>query len=102
MFGNACGRSMRPMRGAKRIVHVNVAQRGELFRKTVVVLLFFGMEAKVFEQQHIAIAQSIDGGCRKFANTIVSKRNRLPKQLGKMLRNRPETVLLNAFTLGPP
>ncbi len=42
------------MGGAEGVVDIDVAQRGELFRKFGIVLFFFGMIAEVFEQQDFA------------------------------------------------
>jgi hypothetical protein len=46
------GRGMRPVRGRKRVVHVDVAQRRHLRAPARVVLLLAGMEARVFQQHH--------------------------------------------------
>ena len=42
------------MGGSKGIVNVKITQRGELFGKPRIVLLFFRMETKILEQQHSA------------------------------------------------
>src|ERR1700724_142988 len=56
--GYADSRSVRAMRCAKGIINVKaVAERSQLSRELLIVLLFFGMEAKVLEQQHIAVFQ---------------------------------------------
>jgi hypothetical protein len=48
--GNALGRGVRAMRGAERIVHVQVEPRGELLRERGVVPLLLRMEAHVLEE----------------------------------------------------
>ena len=56
---DADDRSMRAMRGAKRVAdEETVAERGELFRKRFVVLLLLGMKTDVFEQEHFAVARA--------------------------------------------
>ena len=45
---------MRPVRRSERVVDIDIAQRGELFRKAWIVLLLLGMKAQVLEQQHFA------------------------------------------------
>ena len=47
------------MRGTKRVVHVNLGERGQLLRKLRHVLFFLGMEAQVFEQQHVAVLERL-------------------------------------------
>ena len=44
------------MRGTEGIVDINIAKRGELLGKGIVIFLLFGMKAKIFEQQHIAVS----------------------------------------------
>ncbi len=76
-FSDPCCRSMRSMRGAKCVVTVNVAQRRELARGRLVVLLFFRMKPEVLQQQHVAIFQRRNFcGC-VFTETVVSEFNRL-------------------------
>ena len=67
---NALSRSVCAVRGSEGIVHVNLAERGELLRKGGIVGLFFGVEAEVFEQQHLAVFELIRELARKVANTV--------------------------------
>src|ERR1044072_5023444 len=55
------------------------------------------METRILEQQHIAILKLTNFRLRRFANTIVSKRNRL-QQRRNMLSDRTQTVLINTLT----
>ena len=48
------GRRVGAMRTAEGVIDVNLAQRGKLRGKLRIVRLFFGMEAQVLEQQHLA------------------------------------------------
>ena len=50
------------MRRSERVVHVEVAQRGECLRQRGVVLFFPGPEARVLHEGHAASRQSL-GGC---------------------------------------
>src|SRR5271157_3468158 len=45
--------SVGTMGGAEGVVDVEVGERGELFRKSFVVLFFLGVKAEVFEQQRL-------------------------------------------------
>ena len=47
---------MRAVRGAERVVDVDVGQRRQALREAGVVLLFFRMEAQVLEQHDAARA----------------------------------------------
>ena len=50
MLRDSDSRSMCTMCRAEGVVYINIARPGQLLCKPVVVLFFFGMEAKVFEQ----------------------------------------------------
>ena len=53
-LGDANGRSVGAMRRTERVVDVEFGKLGELFGKILVVGFFFGVEAKIFEQQRLA------------------------------------------------
>ena len=89
------------MRSTKRVVHVNIAKRRELIRKRIDVFLIVGVEAKVLEQQHVAIRQRVDSARRLLAYTISSKRNLPPEQRRKMFSDRTQAVLVYALTFRP-
>ena len=42
------------MRGTERIVHIHIAQRGELLRELRIVLFFLGVESQILQQHHLA------------------------------------------------
>src|SRR5271157_1485238 len=48
-------RRMRTMGCAERVVDIEIGKLGELLRKSLVVLFFFGVEAEVFEQQRLSL-----------------------------------------------
>ena len=47
---HAFGRSMRPVRGAKSVIHINIRQRSQLLCEFRVILLLGLVETKVFKQ----------------------------------------------------
>src|ERR1043165_2214603 len=59
-FRYARGGSMRAMRGAKRVVHIRIAERCELAREIIVVPFLFRMETEILEQKDLAILQRRD------------------------------------------
>ena len=56
-LGYADGGGVSPMCRAEGIVDVVVGQAGKLFRKLLVIGLFFGMKTKIFQQQGLALFQ---------------------------------------------
>ena len=76
------------MRRAEGVVHVHVAQRGQLFRKLGVVLLFLRMETQVFEQQHFAGRRQHRLHCR--SDAVRRHRHGLCQQLRQTRRDRPQ------------
>jgi len=75
IVSDAFRRCVRAMCGAEGVVHVEVAERRERFCKGSVVRFLFGMEAHVFEQHDVAIAQSCNRGICRRAHTVVGKGN---------------------------
>ena len=51
---HADGGSVSAMRGAEGVVHIDVAEFGELLGEGGIVLFFFLMEAEIFQQQNFA------------------------------------------------
>ena len=51
---HALGGSVGAVRGAERVVDVDVAEGGQFLGEGGIVLFFFGVEAQIFEQQHFA------------------------------------------------
>ena len=53
--GDAFGGGVGPVGGAEGVVHIHIGQLGQFGGEVAFVLFFFGEEAHVFEQQHVAI-----------------------------------------------
>src|ERR1700674_2253999 len=93
---------MRAMGGAKGVAHKNtIAQRRKLFRKSLVVLFFLGMEADIFQQEHFAIAQGFALALHAGADTIQAKRYRLAEKLFELFRSGLQRKLGIRSALGP-
>ena len=43
-------RCVGPVRGAERVVHIQIGQRRELFRERRIVLFFFGVKSQILEK----------------------------------------------------
>ncbi len=84
---------MRAMRGAERVVHIDVAQRGQLLREAGIVLLFFRVEAQVLEQHDAARTMRCARRIRRRTDAVFGKRDRTAQQLTRSRGNRAETHL---------
>ena len=84
---------MGTVRRPERVVHVDVGERGELGRERRVVLLFLGMEAKVFEQHDVAAGLRLGDGlpCR-FTNAVAREHDLPPEERREVRRDRLEAV----------
>jgi hypothetical protein len=67
---------VRAVRGAKGIVHVDIAQPGHGARQRIVVLLFPGPEPRVLEERDGAGRQRAGGGGRGIELSRVDERDR--------------------------
>ncbi len=54
MVGDALGRSVRAVRGAERIVDVDIRELGEALREGRIVGFLPGVEADVLQQEDVA------------------------------------------------
>jgi hypothetical protein len=58
---DAGGRSVRAVRGAERVVNVDLGERGEVPREERIVFLLFGVETQVLEHHDVAVLHGGDG-----------------------------------------
>ena len=98
--GDAGRGRVRAVRGAERVVHVEVAQRARTTWRARVVLLLAGKEARVLEQQHVAVGERLRRGERGVGVGLGAERHRLAEQLGEPRRDRRERVLRLGLCLG--
>ena len=88
------------MRGGERVVDVTVGQLGELAREAVVVLLFLGMEAEIFEQQQLAGFDRLRLRARGLADAVGRQRDRAREQLAQPFGHGLERQLRVGPALG--
>jgi hypothetical protein len=74
--------------GRESIVHVDVAERRELFREARVVALLAGVEAGVLQKKHVAVPECGDGLPRRLAHAILGEGDRLAHLSREGLRDR--------------
>src|SRR6266436_1932355 len=93
--------SMRAMRGAEGITDEKaVAESGELFRKGLVVLFFFGMEADIFEQEDIAVGEGFALRFRNGPDTVRGESNRPADEFLELLGYLHQRVFRIGAALG--
>src|SRR5262249_30829288 len=93
--------SVRAMRGAKSVANKKaIAKCGELFGKSLVVLLFLGMETNVFEDQHFPIAKSFALALRTRTHAIKRESHWLAEKLFQLLGSRTQRILRIGPALG--
>jgi hypothetical protein len=70
---HSLSRSVRSVGRAKRVVHVQVGQRGQLVCETTIIRLFFRVEAHVLQQQHLSWLKLLSSGPGNRPHAIASK-----------------------------
>ena len=80
------------MRGAERIVHIEVAQRGQLSGKGRIVFRFAGMESDVLQHHDVAVAHSLHRGLDRRADAVVHVFDRPAHQGGQPVGERRRAI----------
>ena len=91
---------------AEGIVHVDLSQRGQRLRELRIVGFFFGVEAQIFEQQHLAGLELVGHLLGDFAYAVGEKAtfharpDVLIEQLAQPVDDRAQRVLRIRLALG--
>ncbi len=86
------GARMLAMGRAKGVIDINIAEPGQLFGEVGIVLLFFLMEAEIFQQKNITVFQ-LSGEFVDFrADAVRRERHRLVQQFGQSAGGRLERI----------
>src|SRR5262245_9783387 len=102
-MGDAFNGGMGAVGRAERVIHVEVGERRQLFRKTFVVLFFFRVKTQVFQEYHVVIRPGLGYRARRrLADAVVGKHNGSPEQFLEPARNRPQAEFRVGFTLRTP
>ena len=96
------GAGVRPMGGAERVVHIDLAQRGQLAGKVRIVGFLFGMESQILQEQYLARLQSLGHGRRLGTDAVGRQLDRHSKQLAKPDRDRAQAERPVEGALGTP
>ncbi len=72
---DAFGGRVRAVRGAERVVNVEIRQRCKLLGKMRIVLLFAGLEPHVFQHGDLPVAQRLRDVTRGWTDDVGGKRN---------------------------
>ena len=87
--------------GAERVVHVDVAVRGQDASEAVVVGLLARVEAQVLEQRDLTAAQIADDLAGAVADRLVGQHDLAAEQLGQAGGHRLERELGLDLAVGP-
>ena len=90
---------MRAVRGAERVVDINLRQRRKLLSEGGVVFLLLLVEADVFQQQHLAVLQRGRLGLRVGTDDVGRQRDVLAQQLGQALGDGRKRIFRVEFAL---
>ena len=71
--GHGVGRCVRPVRGGKRVIHVDIGKGSELTCEIGIAGLFAGVKPEIFQQHHIAGRRRADHLRRFGADAVIGK-----------------------------
>src|SRR5215831_4822312 len=89
------------MSGAEGIIDVYVAKRGELLRKSGIVLFLLRVKAEILEKQNITIFQVRNRLFDLGTNAVRRKLDRFAEQFAKAYSYRLQAVLRLGFSFRP-
>ena len=91
------------MRGAERIVHVQIAESRERFRERVVVLFLARVEARVLQEQNLAVLELLRRRDRVVAVRALDEHDTRATSARQALGNRGKRILgFGLASLRPP
>jgi len=85
---------------AKRVVHVDVPQLGQLAGEILAVLGLFGVKTRVFEQHHAAIGQGVGDPPGGLAHAVFSERDVDAQQIRQNRDHRAQREFRLRLALG--
>ena len=100
LVAEAFGRGVRAVRGREGVVDPDVAELCQFRDEGRIVLLFFLVEAGVFQTEDVAVLHRGDRLRRRLADAILGERDRLLDHLRERFRHRLQR-LLGIASLGP-
>ena len=101
VFCDARRGSMRAVRRAEGVVHIDVAQFGQRLGKSGVVRLLFRMETDILQQGHVARLHVGDDFFRDRPNDLVAEGDRVIDELVQVIRHRPQRIFRHGLALRP-
>ncbi len=88
------------MRGAEGIADEYIAERGQGFGESRIILFFFAVEAQVFKQSDIAVFKGADDSFSLWADAVFGKGNRFAEKFAEMIDQRFERIFGNRSAFG--
>jgi len=98
---HALGRRVGAVRGPERIVYIHIAERGEPLRKLGIVLLLFGVEAEVLEDDNLAGRHGRDSRLDVGSDAVVQLPHRPVEQVAEPGRGWSQTEFGLRLAFGP-
>src|SRR5262245_20378528 len=92
---------MRPVRGAKGIVHVKIAQLGKRLGELRIVGLLTGLEPNILEQRDIAVLHVVDDFFRHVADGVVTENDGMMDQGMQIFADWPKRIFFHRLSLRP-
>ena len=98
--GDSHDRSMRAVRGAEGVVHVQLPERRQPVCEFRVVRLLLGVKAHVLQQQNLAVLELGDGSSRRLADTVLCEMHLAVECARQVHRDGPQREI-GFHALGP-
>src|SRR5215472_5737223 len=92
---------MRPVRGAKSIVYVKIAQLGERLGELWIIRLFTRLKPNILEQRDIAVFHMLDDFLRDVADGVVTENDGLMNQRMQIFADWPKRVFVRRLAFRP-
>src|SRR6266571_8516649 len=92
---------MRPVRRAKGIVHIKIAQLGERLGELWIVRLLTRLKPNILEQRDIAVLHVLNDFLRHVTNGVVTENDGLMDQRMQIFADWPKRIFLRRLALGP-
>ena len=80
---------MRPVRGAKGIVHIKIAQLGERLGELWIVRLLTGLKPNILQQRDIAVLHVLNDFLRHVADRVMTENHGMVDQRMQIFADWP-------------
>jgi hypothetical protein len=102
MVGDPLGAGVGAVRGAERVVDVEVGEVGQRGGELRIVRLLLGVEAEVLEHQQVARTQLLDGHLDSGSERVAGHPHRAAEELAEAVGDRLQAESVVHLALRPP